>query len=154
MRLRYNRNYQLKFWQPILENLNVSENNYELFIRYIEMFENNLNIDNNCYDILYLNLKVLSQLDFNKIDFNKIDFKLSDLKDVETIEIKESIDKKIVNDTTALKIIKDIENLLIERLITFLNTKKEISVYNIVNNIFIRDVDENRTEMVLTSRIK
>ena len=142
----------IKTWTPILETLKVSEKNYDFFATYAEKFKEILTTEDNEQNLLPVNMKVLSLLDFDNIDIT-----LSETPHVDVFEIKETIDKNVLPNTDGafeLKIIQDTESSLLNQLVTLLNSKKEISIYKLVNSIGIRNIDENIIEMFLTSRIK
>lgn len=145
----------IKKWKPILKELKISEKNYVFFSTYAETLINNLSDIENEQNLLPVNLRVLSQLDFDNIDIKLSN--LEDLEKIEDLEIKETIDRSIllnIDAASGLKIVQDTESILLDKLITLLNTKKEIFIYKLVNSIGIRNIDENTTEMFITSRIK
>lgn len=145
----------IKKWKPILKELKISEKNYVFFSTYAETLINNLSDIENEQNLLPVNLRVLSQLDFDNIDIKLSN--LEDLEKIEDLEIKETIDRSIllnIDAASGLKIVQDTENILLDKLIALLNTKKEIFIYKLVNSIGIRNIDENTTEMFITSRIK
>ena len=130
-------------WKPILEALNVSENNYEFFATYAENFDTTLINVEDQQNLLPINLKTLSQLDFNNIN---ITFKQTP-DYIKTVEFTTKINKSDVLNVAV------IESKLVEELSTFLNTKKEIIIYKLVSQIGIRDIDENNVEVFLQSRV-
>ena len=130
-------------WKPILEALNVSENNYEFFATYAENFDTTLINVEDQQNLLPINLKTLSQLDFNNIN---ITFKQTP-DYIKTVEFTTKINKSDVLNVAV------IESKLVEELSTFLNTKKEIIIYKLVSQIGLRDIDENNVEVFLQSRV-
>ena len=79
-------------WKPILEALNVSENNYEFFATYAENFDTTLINVEDQQNLLPINLKTLSQLDFNNIN---ITFKQTP-DYIKTVEFTTKINKSDV----------------------------------------------------------
>lgn len=149
LRLKYNINLKNKKWAPILETLNVDENNYDLFTTYAEQLSGDIDLDPD-ENLLPVNLKILSKLDFNNIT-------LTDIENTEVIEIKETFDveeiKAKMNTETEKDIIPLMEDIILDKFTTLLNSKKEILIYRLVNQIGIKENGGN-IEMFVRGRIK
>lgn len=124
----------LQKWLPIMEHLKIDKKYQEIFSTYAELCDERILVEDGITEnLLPVNLKVLSELNFDKLNIKLID------TITETIEFKETITVKTKDS------IIELENKLLDNLIDFLNTKSQIEIYKLVscigiseNEIFIR----------------
>jgi len=157
---RYEPVMATKKWKPILDSLNITNNEKRVKIAlYAEQHmkldsynHNPTNIANNIgASLLPISLKILSKLDnFEIVDNPRL---------VETYQVSSSINREEIESlrcfTTSpgIEIVQRLESVLVEELISQLRGKR-VLVYMVVSSMLVISEETFSPKMILSSRIK